>query len=63
MVSDNKQGNGLGMTGKKYDKIVCYKCKGDTGFTEETILKGNIKEDLKCPHCGAVVITATIDYC
>jgi DNA-directed RNA polymerase subunit RPC12/RpoP len=48
---------------KEYKKIICYKCKKDTGFTEEIIIKGNIKEDKKCPHCGAVVITKTIDYC
>lgn len=47
----------------KYKKIICYKCKKDTGFTEETIIKGSIKEDIKCPHCGTVVITAEIDYC
>jgi DNA-directed RNA polymerase subunit RPC12/RpoP len=48
---------------KKHKKIICYKCKKDTGLTEEVILKGNIKEDIKCPHCGAVVVTANIDYC
>jgi len=51
------------MAKKEYKKIICYKCKKDTGFTEEIILQGNIKEDKKCPHCGAVVITATVDYC
>jgi len=48
---------------KTYNKIICYQCKKDSGYTEEIIIKGNIKEDLKCPHCGTVVITATIDYC
>ena len=48
---------------KEYKKIKCYKCKRDTGYTEEIIIKGNIKKDIKCPHCGAVVITAEIDYC
>lgn len=50
-------------SGKKYNKVICYKCKSDTGYTEELIVKGNVKEDLKCPHCGAVVITKQIDYC
>jgi RNase P subunit RPR2 len=48
---------------KEYKKIICNKCKKDTGYTEEIIIKGDIKEDIKCPHCGAVVITAQIDYC
>ena len=51
------------MAKKEYKKIICYKCKKDTGFTEDIILQGNIKEDKKCPHCGAVVITASVDYC
>jgi len=51
------------MAKKEYKKIICYKCKKDTGYTEEIILKGNIKEDMKCPHCGTVVITANVDYC
>ena len=48
---------------KEYKKIICYKCRKDTGFIEEIIIKGNIKEDMKCPHCGTVVIIAEIDYC
>jgi len=48
---------------KEYKHIICYQCKKDTGYTEEIIVKGNIKKELKCPHCGAVVITAEIDYC
>jgi len=48
---------------QKYKKIICCKCKRDTGYTEEIIVKGNIKEDKKCPHCGTVVITAEVDYC
>jgi len=47
----------------EYEPIICYKCKRDTGYTEEVILAGEIKEDLKCPYCGAVVVSAETDYC
>ncbi len=47
----------------KNKKIICYKCKKDTGYTEKDALKKDIKEDIKCPHCGAVVITKQVDYC
>ncbi|NMB61797.1 MAG: hypothetical protein GYA18_05595 [Chloroflexi bacterium] len=48
---------------KKYEKIICYKCKKDTGITEEVIVKGNINEDVKCPHCGTMVISTQVDHC
>ena len=48
---------------KEYKKIICNQYKKDTGYTEEIIIKGDIKEDIKCPHCGAVVITSQVDYC
>jgi len=48
---------------KKVKKIICYKCKKDTGYTEEIVVKQEIKEDIKCPHCGAVIVSAQKDYC
>lgn len=48
---------------KNYKKIKCYKCKKDTGYTEEIVIKKEIKEDIKCPHCGAVIISAEKNYC
>ena len=48
---------------KKDKKIICYKCKKDTGYTEEIVIRQEIKEDIKCPHCGAVIISKQIDYC
>lgn len=48
----------------KDKKIICYKCKKDTGYTEEIVTnKEDIKEDIKCPHCGAVIVPKQIDYC
>jgi len=44
-------------------KIICYKCKKDTGYTEAVVVRGEIKEDIKCPHCGAVIVSAQVDYC
>jgi len=48
---------------KNYKKIKCYKCKKDTGYTEEIVIKKEIKEDIKCPHCDAVIISAEKNYC
>ena len=48
---------------KKDKKIICYKCKKDTGYTEEIVVKKEIKDDIKCPHCGTVIISKQIDYC
>ena len=32
--------------------------------SEEIIVKQEeLKEDIKCPHCGAVIITKQVDYC
>jgi DNA-directed RNA polymerase subunit RPC12/RpoP len=48
----------------KYKKIICSECKKETGYTEEIIVKQEeLKEDIKCPHCGAVIITKQVDYC
>ena len=48
---------------KKFKKIFCYKCKKDSGYTEEILVKKELKKDVQCPHCGAVIISAEKDYC
>ena len=48
----------------KFKKIICFQCKKDTGYTEEIIInKEEIKEDIKCPHCGAVIVPKKEEYC
>jgi ribosomal protein S27AE len=42
----------------KEKKIYCPSCKKETGMTEESLRYLCITEDLKCPHCNAVVIVA-----
>ena len=48
---------------KKFKKIFCYKCKKDSGYTEEVLIKKELKKDIQCPHCGVVIISAEKDYC
>ena len=38
--------------------IICNKCKQDTGYSQEDFTQMVIQSDIKCPHCGAVVIKA-----
>lgn len=38
--------------------IVCPSCGKDTGMTEEQLMYLYIQNDLCCPHCNKVVITA-----
>lgn len=40
-----------------------YQCCQDTGYTEAVIVHGNIQEDIRCPPCGAVIISTQIDDC
>lgn len=37
-------------------KIICTKCKEDTGLTEEGFRYKYLSEDVKCPHCAEVLI-------
>ena len=36
--------------------IICNKCKQSTGYFQEDFTQMVIQDDIKCPHCGAVVI-------
>jgi DNA-directed RNA polymerase subunit RPC12/RpoP len=42
--------------------IVCQHCKKSIGMTQEDYMYRSLKDvepkDLKCPHCGKVVIEA-----
>lgn len=38
--------------------IICGGCKKDTGYTEEQFMFYVATSDVKCPHCGHVIILA-----
>ena len=38
--------------------IICHTCQRDTGMTTEQFMFYVVTTDIKCPHCGAVIIRA-----
>jgi DNA-directed RNA polymerase subunit RPC12/RpoP len=38
--------------------IICGKCNKDTGLIQENFTQMVIMSDIKCPHCGTIVIKA-----
>ena len=38
--------------------IICGNCKQPTGYYQEDFTQMVIQSDIKCPHCGAIVIKA-----
>ena len=38
--------------------IICQHCKKKTGYTQEQFMFAVITSDIRCPHCGEIVIHA-----
>lgn len=38
--------------------LICPHCKKDTGMTEEQFMFFVITNDIRCPHCGEVIMKA-----